>query len=316
MSKPLAERYVHYNAKDASPWQVLAASSIGEQVIGLQKLESYLKDGYSVAPGEVVEASFEEEQLAADVAAFIEKETGLKVTCSLGKYTQLHDQKNGAYNTILHHTAVHKHIVGSDYGDTIAFGSLLAHEFAHSTLINTAKILDLQDEENHLIRTLHAHHITDITPSFTNENFFEEGFAEEIASRWRQQFDPALLERNRELLSYEGSQAIPVRMYSPAAPINETTTDMERGYTYPAFCSFGIQLLSEYTGVDLIDLLIQARKPKTQLEASRRLKEVVDWVEPDLYELLTIAQYSQDDFEDCLRIIKDAIANHAHSQIK
>ena len=67
-------------------------------------------------------------------------------------------------------------------------------------------------------------------------------------------------------------------------------------------------------GVDLIDLLIQARKPETQLEAANKIKQTVNSVETGLYEILTSAEYTIDDFQDCLEIIKQAIANHAHDQ--
>ena len=311
MSKPLSERYIHYDATGVDRWTPLLPSADALRAQGFGKYVHHLTHSYAIAPGSPLEVNDSDERLAAEAAAFIEQTTGLEVSCGLGKYTRLQEERNGVYDSSLHAVAVREYSTGTQYGDTVALGSVLVHEMMHSTAVDTAKVLDIETAGAHGIYTLQPHHVTEITPSFDDDHFFEEGLAEEIASRWRMQFDTELRERDRDLLGYGEHSPLPVRMYMPVAPIDMTTRDGERGVQYPAFCSFGIQLLSEYTGVDLIDLLIQARKPETQASASERLRQTVDSVEPGLYDILTSAHYSVEDFEDCLKIIKIAIANHA-----
>lgn len=315
MSTRLADRYQHFDITgETDRWKTVQPSSFGVAIFKLLAYERFLGDEYQIAPGEPVEITPEEQVLIADASDFVEQITGIPVTSPLQKYTELRNGMVGAYDVSLHRVAVYKQSVGSEFGDTISFGSLLVHELTHSTSVDTAKVLDIQNGEGHCIYTLFPHHITEVTPSFHSDHFFEEGLAEEIASRWRVQFDHNLHDRDRDLLATRERAAVPVRMYSPPVTIDETKHDNERGIRYPAYCSFGIQLLSEYTGVDLIDLLIQARKPETQLEAANKIKRTVNSVEPGLYEILTSAEYTVDDFQDCLEIIKQAIANHAHDQ--
>jgi len=314
MNTSLAERYAHYDIGTASEWQSLQPSDAAKCAESLGKYASHLADAYTIAPGDQLEFSEDETKLISQAKAFVEQATGLPVTCDVAKFTELYDNRDGVYDSSLHQIAVYKHATGTEYGDDISFGGLLVHEFTHSTSVYAAKILDLEKSGRHGIYTLQPHHVSEVTPSFCNDNFFEEGLAEEIASRWREQFDPRLQGRDRDLFASRGLSPIPVRMYHPSAPIDETTHDLQRGYNYPAYCAFGIQLLSEYTGVDLIDLLVQARHPKSQTQASRLLKETVESVEPGLYDVLTAADYTIQDFEDCVAIIKQAIANHAHEQ--
>lgn len=314
MSIELAKRYVHYDIAGADKWQTIMPSNIGVTANNLWKYEAYLASGYTIAPGELDDVTPEEEQFALNAAAFVEQETGLKVTCALSKYTELRNNRKGAYDAYVHEVVVRKASTGSKFGDEIAFGGLLVHELTHSTMVGTAKLLDLQDGDNHSVHVRTPQHVGDVTPMFNEDHFFEEGFAEEIASRWRTLYDPNLQQRQRDLLLSHDRSAIPVRMYEPARTIDDTKRDTERGMQYAAYCSFGIQLMSEYTGVDIIELLKQARKAETQQQASAKIKETVDSIEPGLYEVLISAQYTVEDFEDCLKIIKQAIANHAHEQ--
>ncbi|MGB4762115.1 MAG: hypothetical protein WBP12_02020 [Candidatus Saccharimonas sp.] len=316
MSKPLAERYEHFNADAMDAWDILVPSGQEIKSRNLGKYAKFLANDYKIAPGKQLDFSDRQLQLIDEAREFVEKTIGLPVTSEVALFTQLYGDKNGAYDSPMHHVAAKHNLVGSEYGDDIAFGSLMVHEFLHSTGIFTARVLDIQVGKTHGIYTLQPHHVATITPSFTNDNFFEEGLAEEIASRWRLQFDPTLQGRDRELLANHGGPVVPVRMYIPAHPINETVSDTQRGMQYPAHCAFGIQILSEYTSVDLIDLLLQARHPEKQVKASSMLKQVVNSVEPDLYDVLTSAMYTVDDFVDCVDIIKQAIANHAHLQLK
>ena len=315
MSTALAEKYLHFDITDAEKWQHVPESPIGNRAISLWKYEKYLRYYYKVAPGEVLEFTAEEEELIANATDYIEQTTGLAVGCNVTKYTSLRNNFDGVYDLSLHQVSVRRYAAANRFADTISFGSLLVHELMHSTMADAAKLLDIQNGDDHTINSLRPHHITEITPSFNSDNFFEEGLAEEIASRWRVRFDPNLQERERDLLSsFGGRAALPVRMYNSTVTIDETSTDIERGYKYASFCSFGIQLLSEYTGVDLIELLIQARKKETQNEAAKKIKDTVESVEPGLYDVLTGADYSVEDFEDCLEIIKQAISNHAQEQ--
>ena len=315
MSKPLAERFEFYYTSEAGKWQALRPGDIATRALILAEYQKYLETGYRPVDGELIETTEKEFRLVEEAKAFIEKYTGLAVDCNVTKVTKLLEKDcNGAYDRLLHTVFVIENKTGTDYGDEIELGSLLVHELMHSTSVNTSKIIGIFYENKHKITPLQSHHEVDITPSLWCEHFFEEGLAEEISSRWREQFDPALRQRDRELLSLVKLPEVPVRMYNTNSTIDHNTSDKQRRLNYSSLCAFGIQLLSEYTGVDIIDLLIQARKPETQIEANRRLKETVDSVEPGLYDVLTSAEYTSNDFNDCIVIIKQAIANHAHTQ--
>lgn len=314
MSKPLAERYRYYDTTGVEQWSPLSPVAPEETARRLGQYTRYLSSRFTLAPTEPLEASDNDERLARQAVAFIERTTGLTVTCGLRKYERLNGNHSGIYHPGLHAVAVSSCEHVTTYGNEIEFGSLLVHEMMHSTAVDTSVVLDINNDGERGIYTLMPHQIAEITPGFDDDHFFEEGLAEEIASRWRVEYDATLKGRDTELLAYGTHAPLPLRMYSPIRPIDQTTKDTERILQYPAFCSYGIQLLSDHTGVDIIDLLIQARKPETQVSASKALKNTVDAVEPGLYDILCGAGYTQADFEDCLVIIKTAIAHQTATE--
>lgn len=317
MNEHLSRSYEYYDARGADKWQTLQKGNTITRARKLAQYISHLSHYQDPSLGEFVQPSKQEILAVEDAKKFIEDMLGIEVDCGVAEVSSFNKTyAAGAYDSSLHYLFFSKYSSDSAYDQAITMGSLLVHEIVHSTSAKTAKVIDIDDGVTRNIHTVQPHHITDINQGTSDDHFFEEGLAEEIASRWRQKFDPKIANRERELKSSFGHSPIPIRMFTPGMPIDEIGDNYQPGFSQPAICAFGIQLLSEYTGVDIIDLLIKARKPETQVSASTLLKDTVDSIEPGLYDVLTSARYSPEDFEDCLSIIKDAIANHAHSQIK
>ena len=302
MNMSIRERYVHYDVSESKKWDALKPSDVGTRALNLLAYEQYLKNDYSPTSGEKIEMTSQEEELVDEAKEYVESTTGLSVTCQVDMFNELNKDRNGVYDPSTHQVLVRRPNVGSEYGDKIALGSTLVHELMHSTARNLLQIIDLQDNEKHDIVTLFPHHLSKITPAFNSESYLEEALVEEVASRWRMEFDVTLKGRKRELLALRDGPEVPIRMFMPARPIDLTIEDSERGLQYAAYCSFGIQLLSEYTGVDIVDVLIKTRQPDTQEAASYLLKNTIDSVEPGLYDILTSSNYSRQDFIDCLTL--------------
>ena len=91
MNKPLSERCAHYDATGASKWQPLVLSGPEKTASSLAKFESHLANEYQITPGQSVEASAEDEALASMAAEFVERVTGLPLTCDMGLYTHLRE---------------------------------------------------------------------------------------------------------------------------------------------------------------------------------------------------------------------------------
>lgn len=304
-------QYTHYDVSNLPVWAKAAPSELGARSLTFLLLSDYLITDYQMTSGEKLPLSEREIQAIADAREFVESVVGIPAQCVVNKYATLEDGMSGLYDSMLDEIGFITPDTGALYGDAIALGSLLVHELAHSTGRDTTRFIDLEDETGHSLIAAKSHDTAEVTASYDTDNFFEEALAEEIASRWRMQFDERLVNRERELISRSGRPALPLRMFSPAYPIDSTSCDIERGCMYSSYCSFGVKLLSEYTGVDIFQLLIDSRYPDKQVEACSKLKITVDSVEPGLFDILTGAEYSLEDFIDGFEIIKQAIANHA-----
>ena len=310
-------KYEHYDITDRPKWAVVHASEMGTRVLEMEKFNEYLKTEYAFSPGEEIPLSESDKKMIDEAQQFVEAALGMPLTCSVGKYSKLRGDVNGCYDYGLDRVGFTRADTGSDYGDTIALGSLLVHELTHSTGRKTTRTIDLHDRRRgiHTLCYMKPHEEVDISSSYQGESFLEEALAEEIASRWREQFDPRLAGRRRELMTHGDNPAIPLSMYNPAFPVDMTTRDTQRGYRYSAYCAYGVSLMSEYLGIDLFQLMIDARDPKKSSNATKQLKNAIDSIEPELYHVLMGAGYSEQDFVDGLLIIQQAIdkANAAYS---
>lgn len=312
MSSSAEFGFLHYNATGASNHDILPPIFGDERIEGLNVYQRFLFENSADETGNMLAFSPIEQMRIEEAKSFVEGVTGLAVTCAFEKYDSLPEEGIlGLYNPHYHKIKVEQVESSGAYGDEIAFISVLVHEIMHSTGNATRQIIGIQEGSAYRISHIEPHQTSEVTSSQECESFFEEGLAEEIASRWRVQFDPNLQGRERQILGVQNKDGLPVRMYRSSRPIDEMTTGDWVHTSQPATCAFGIQLLSEYTGVDLIDLLLQARTPETRNYAVQAIKETVDSVELGLYDILIAAEYQTTDFDDGLALIEAAIANNA-----
>lgn len=302
-------KYIHFDVSAAPRWQELEPSCPDVAYAAQEKYRRYLETGYQPFSGEELPMSNEELEMLDGARSFVASETGIYPNCPVRRFSVLERNLDGVYDTEAKEIGFVRYESGTTYGDQIRLGSILVHELTHGTVAQSqTTVLDLQDNELHTIYRPYPHEICRVTPGYRADSFFEEALGEEVARRWREEFDPLLKDRDDELLGVDGLPPMPVAMYTPAYPIDQTTFDFERGYVYSAFCTYGVRLLSERTGVDLMELLIAARHAEKQRSAAQKLKFVVDSVEPGLCEILMSADDSLRDSTDALAIVKQAIA--------
>lgn len=204
----------------------------------------------------------------------------------------------------------------NDYLYRTILTSQLIHEIAHESS-NVRRMFVFSEVEPNGVRknniswtigmtTMRLTHESQIQTS----NFFEEAFAETVASRWREMAIPGYGENRTTLLMTCFGVELPVKYHSPNRDlIDHGPITTHTGY--PAIAAYGIELISEFTGVDIFELMKQARQPATEATAKREIIMTINSVQPGLYRQLRDLKYDCDsgDFEHGLNIIKAAISN-------
>lgn len=310
----LRSTYQHYDIITTPERRELLRSDMARRAMVLGQYLQHLDETYTVAPGERQQFSTYEELAIASMRQFVEAEMGIPVTCEVEKYTQLRGSATGVYDVPLHVVAVREVPAETDYGKSIRLGSVLAHEFAHSTAQACTTTVGFSTVTMHATGYVLPHHTVELTPDFRQDHFFEEGLSEEIASRWRIAFDSRLRGRERHLMKNGDHPRIPARLFWSSVPIDEAPADHKFTYGTSAYATFGLQILRDYTGTDIVQLLIDARHPERQESAKARLVETVDSVQPGLYTALTGVGDSMQEYIRGLNLIKQAVADHAHEQ--
>ena len=274
-----------------SKWAELRPSEVGVRALNLAELRDYIQGEYVIAPGRELPISAHEKEIIARARDFVTSTLDMPVDCTVRKYTQVSDnQLMRAFYDAPTHTILYAPLdPDSTFASDASLEAILVHEFTHSTIAPSLSAWDFVDEEGgHHISYATPHEVTAPHYGHTGDHFFEEALAEEIANRWRAQFDM----RPRGDVDSIASMAIHAGRY---------------GYSCPTYSTEAVRTLGQYSGVDLFQLLINARRPSQKTQASAMLKEVVDEIEPDLYELLISARYSYEDFTDGLDIVHQAV---------
>ncbi|HET8884136.1 MAG TPA: hypothetical protein VFM68_01555 [Candidatus Saccharimonadales bacterium] len=207
-------------------------------------------------------------------------------------YNHPHDDLKYMFemSTLVHELA---HSTADD-GDTIAAFSTKNNDGSNDLAINNhlgMHVIKLEKNDQQLTTKM-------------NGQFFEEAFAEETAARWREQFSPFIANTPHGRWS-NGTKKLPLRFFDynytsegPAyAPVDNNSS-------YPAHA---LSLLSEKAGVDLYDLMCQARQPEHKAEAKRTFIRAINSVDDGLYQKLRNLQYTEEDFLAGLDIVQDVI---------
>lgn len=315
MSRPLWERYNHYDASGVGRWEPIAPSDDSLRVPMLLGLYKHLYPNGPEDDEQQLSPEFTEDERAVILAAkkFVEEQTGLVVDCKISKVSTP-SKTMGKYSHAKHAIQIRGDTSTNDYQRAISYGSTHVHEMVHSVGAQVMEVATLAKpgEPVDIIR-ISPFDIYGVTPAYESENFFYEALAEEAASRWRERCDELLLGKRRHL-AHLGRISLPVRLYEGDTSLYQADERNKMLVSLPGLAAFGVQMLSEYSGTDLYQLMIQSLHPGSSRQAVAELRIVIDGIEPGLYDVLTAARYTGEDYLDCLEIIRHAIANHAHEQ--
>ncbi len=154
-------------------------------------------------------------------------------------------------------------------------------------------------------------------PAAQTGNFFEEAFAESVAAKWREQTIPGYLEDKITLWETSYGVNLPMKYHDcdrdPTK--NDSFTTIAR---YPGIAAYAMELISQYTGTDLYEVMKLARKRETEAEYKRLFIRTINSVKPGLYKALRDLRYDETtgDFERGLEMIKTAITEHQAARQK
>lgn len=211
------------------------------------------------------------------------------------------------------------------------FTADLVHELMHATGNNNLKCLGVQDAEGCVYATetsgLHsvdmrapivqAYIETGGTDSPLVGHFFEEAAAEEAASRWREANVKNVIENGTVVYQPDGetnSPKLPPR-FVYCLSINQ---DTEKGYfmANSAYPAAGLYAISNYTGVDIFQLILDSRNPEKEAAARRKIVQAIESVQVGLYPKLRDIIYTQESFSQGYEMILSAIDMKKHQSSK
>lgn len=206
----------------------------------------------------------------------------------------------------------------NDYLRRTMITSQLIHEMAHeSSRVRRMFIFsetDPDDNRAHGICLTMGMMAMDLTRGSRNVtgNFFEEAFAEIVASRWREATIPGYQDNEAVLFKTYCGVELPVKYHSPDRELIEhgpVTTNAG----YAAIAAYGVELISDFIGVDIFELMKLARQPATETAAKREIVKIINSVQPGLYKQLRDLKYDDDlgEFEQGLAAIKTAISKQS-----
>lgn len=210
----------------------------------------------------------------------------------------------------------------NDYLRRTMITSQLIHEMAHeSSRVRRMFIFsetDSDDNRTHNIYSTIGMKAMNLTHESQDEtgNFFEEAFAETVASRWREATIPGYQE-NKALFKTSYGVELPVKYHSPNRELIEHGPVVTNA-GYAAIAAYGVELVSDFTGVDIFELMKLARQPATETTAKREIIKTINSVQPGLYKQLRDLKYDDDlgEFEQGLEAIKTAILKQSGGWIK
>lgn len=201
--------------------------------------------------------------------------------------------------------------------------SNLVHEMMHHTGIDTRRVVALVNTDSKTGSETISYGIkSGLRPIdmrghdyMNNRNatgiFLEEACAEEAASRWRESVEPVRGRRDvRHKLVQWGKPDLPWRYLMTQYSLGTESTNADIGMyvnSGSAYCAEAIRQISEYTGVDIFNLMLKSRHPETELSAKRQMVQTIEGVERGLYQKLRNLGYSQKEFIEGYDIVRAAI---------
>lgn len=196
--------------------------------------------------------------------------------------------------------------------------SKAVHEKAHETSFATRKVWAIQmprgsDDYTTSIqaevglRKSKIERKTGDIDSTAIGSFFEEAFAEETATRWREEAIEQHKQNGHILLPTRLGFNLPLRYFNYSLDASYPGGIMADS-SFPAIAAHGLEILSKYSGMDFYQMIVESRHPETEVAAKRRLIQSINAIAPDLYKKLRDVPYTEEGFKEGLQIIKDTVA--------
>lgn len=134
-------------------------------------------------------------------------------------------------------------------------------------------------------------------------DYFEEGFAEEGATRWREH----VLGKLEGLIQFSRDDIpdLPRRYVTLPDDYGIDGGKVARGV--PAYAAAGLYILSAYTKVDIYELIKEGRDPSRAADAKRAVISAIESVKKGLYVTLREAKYSDAGFTEAYIAVIDAV---------
>lgn len=199
----------------------------------------------------------------------------------------------------------------------------LVHELMHATAQGNARLLTLAHEgaksSIHLvdgvasvdlrIPSLQMDRDSDGGDKINVNSFIEEAFAEEGAARWRKEAIEEVRQngdKTSRLLGRDDLPPIPYRYIDAYEPYRAKLIHYHiADAAYPAM---SIRALSDYTGVDLFQLILESRDPSKNASSRRALARTVESVQKGLYKILRDTPDTSESMDFSSREVFAAIA--------
>lgn len=264
----------------------------------------------------------EMQALYNDAREFVEAETGYDLS-DVELLRTILNESNGmiaGYNQMSDTIQIFKLDLDKDDPlyeyDKECAAEVLVHELMHATAIGNLKVLNVCTKNRPRNVAVSAgqssfdmrhaaleNFIHNYDSDIRLGQFFEEGFADEGAARWRE----------HKLGKLKGTQSFSVSK-TPSLPHRFITLPKDCGIdinlvakSAPVYAAAGLYFLSAYTHVDIYDLMIQARDPAREAEAKRKIIATIEGVKKGLYAKLRDAPYSNEGFASAYQEVIDVI---------
>ena len=304
MNARLDANFRHYNIEGVPKHCIVEPSQLGVRATALLRYLNYLEGYAQKQSGTPVEMTPLQHSITEQARQFVAGLTGIYPDCAVQGFTGGNATYSGIYSPELHTVDIRLPYGMTKQKMRLTFGGVIVHEFMHSTGVDTVGLVALEDPRRILYCEQPPHDTRAITPGFKGDSFFEEGFSEEGASRWRAEVAGLPAGSEQQFLQQPNSPALPIRMFTYDGNVLDGTQYNLANYN-SGYAAFGIQILSEYTGVDIAQLLIDARYPDKNAEAVSLLQSTINGIRPELFESLMGVEYTYDGFTGALATIHE-----------
>lgn len=228
----------------------------------------------------------------------------------------------GTYHVINNSVSLSKGIdFSTDLSRYMSLVSTAVHEKSHETGRDNRRCIAIIDNSQEVVGATINNGMTSPKIAFdkdgliltTRNNFYEEGFVEEIASQWREMAIPTHEHVKDTHWTYTFEDQEPIELprrywnYSTLHQAKHLDSDNASG---AAVAAHALQQLNKIADVDLYRLLVNSRHSDKEVQSKRDFAKAINRIKPGLYKELGELPYSNEGFMTGHKTVKDIIENH------